>query len=76
MNDTACADYLRSWAFAEAIRRRLQNYTGGVFRLNTREGVVYLEIGGMAQAVVHCRVNASTDVFSCFRAFVESEIDA
>ena len=76
MEDTACADYLRSWAFSEAVRRRLQNYTGGIFKLNTREAVVYLEIGGTVQAVAHCRNNASTDVFTCFRTFVEGEIDA
>ena len=76
MDDQACTDYLRSWAYSEAVRRRLQNYTGGVFKLNTREGVVYLEIGGTAQAVVNCRGNASTDVFSCFRSFVENEVEA
>jgi len=76
MKDDEASAYMRSWAYSEAVRRRLQNYTGGVFRLNTREGVVYLEIGGTAQAAVHCRSNASTDVFQCFRAFVENEIDA
>ena len=76
MAEACCAAYMRSWAYSEAVRRRLQNYTGGVFKLNTREGVVYLEIGGMAQAAVHCRSNASTDVFSCFRSFVENEVHA
>jgi hypothetical protein len=75
-DEKSCAAYMRSWAYSEAVRRRLQNYTGGIFRLNTLEGVVYLEIGGTAQAVVLLRENASTDVFSCFRSFVESEIDA
>ena len=73
--DTAAA-YLRSWNYSEAVRRRLQNYTGGVFRLDTRERVVYLEIGGTAHSAVECRSNASSDVFSCFRSFVEKEVQA
>lgn len=76
VKDDAAAEYLRSWNYAEAVRRRLANYTGGIFRLDTREGVIFLEIGGTAQAVVRIKDNASGDVFRCFRVFVENEVQA
>ena len=74
--DKLCAEYLKSWSFAEAIRRRLQNYTGGIFKLDTRRGFIALEIGGIPQAAVDIRENASADVFRCFCAFVDMEIEA
>ena len=76
MTDERAAAYMRSWNYAEAVRRRLSNYTGGIFRLDTCEGVIYLDIGGTAQAVVRIDDNASGDVFRCFRVFVENEIEA
>ena len=76
VTDERAAAYMRSWNYAEAVRRRLANYTGGIFRLDTREGVVYLDIGGTAQSVVRIDDNASEDVFRCFRVFVENEVEA
>ena len=64
-----CADYMKTWVYAEAIRRRLQNETCGVFRLNTSEGVITLEIGGSVQAVAPIDRDASADVFRCYLAY-------
>ena len=64
-----CADYMKTWVYAEAIRRRLQNETCGVFRLNTSEGGITLEIGDKVQAVAPIGRDASADVFRCYLAY-------
>ena len=64
-----CADYMRTWVYAEAIRRRLQNEICGVFLLDTARGVITLEIGGSAQAVAPIDRDASVDVFRCYLAY-------